>query len=65
MINMEEMALIIVYGGTILSVIAVLNSLVVGYIQKHYIIIKRKKKIIKTPIETKQEKDFNQYNNVL
>lgn len=62
---MEEMALIIVYGGTILSVIAVLNSLVVGYIQKHYIIIKRTKKIIKTPIELRQEEDFNQYNNVL
>ena len=43
---MEEITLIMVYGGTILSVIAVLNSLVVGYIQKHYIIIKRTKKII-------------------
>ena len=62
---MEEMALIIVYGGTILSVIAVLNSLVVGYIQKNYIIIKRKKKTKKNPIAPKQEKDFNQYNNVL
>lgn len=62
---MEEMALIIVYGGTILSVTAVLNSLVVGYIQKNYIIIKRKKKTKKNTIAPKQEKDFNQYNNVL
>lgn len=62
---MEEMALIIVYGGTILSVISVLNSLVVGYIQKNYIIIKRKKNLKKNTIAPKQEKDFNQYNNVL
>ena len=62
---MEEMALIIVYGGTILSILSVLNSLVVGYIQKHYIIIKRTKKIIKNPIELKQSSNFNQYNNVL
>lgn len=61
---MEEMALIIVYGGTILSVISVLNSLVVGYIQKNYI-IKRKKNLKKNTIAPKQEKDFNQYNNVL
>lgn len=61
---MEEMALIIVYGGTILSVIAVLNSLVVGYIQKHYIII-RKKKNKQSQIVENNEKDFNQYNNVL
>ena len=62
---MEETALIIVYGGTILSVISVLNSLVVGYIQKNYIIIKRKKNLKKNTIAPKQEKDFNQYNNVL
>lgn len=64
---MEEMALIIVYGGTMLSLLAVLNSLAVGYIQKNYIIIKRKKKTKKNPNyrTQKQEKDFNQYNNVL
>ena len=62
---MEEMVLIIVYGGTMLSLLAVLNSLVVGYIQKNYIIIKRKKKTKKNTIAPKQEKDFNQYNNVL
>lgn len=62
---MEEMVLIIVYGGTMLSLLAVLNSLAVGYIQKNYIIIKRKKQTKKNPIAPKQEKDFNQYNNVL
>ncbi len=58
---MEEMVLIIVYGGTMLSLLAVLNSLAVGYIQ----IVKRKKQTKKNPIAPKQEKDFNQYNNVL
>ena len=62
---MEEMALIIVYGGTILSVIAVLNSLVVGYIQKNYIIIKRKNISKQHQMVEKKEKDFNQYNNAL
>ena len=62
---MEEMVLIIVYGGTMLSLLAVLNSLAVGYIQKNYIIIKRKKNLKKNTIAPKQEKDFNQYNNVL
>ena len=37
---MEEMTLIMVYGGTILSVIAVVNSLVAGYIKQNYIIIR-------------------------
>lgn len=62
---MEEMALIIVYGGTILSVIAVLNTLVVGYIQKNYIIIKRKNISKQHQMVEKKEKDFNQYNNAL
>ena len=62
---MEEMALIIVYGGTMLSLLAVLNSLAIDYIKENYIIIKRKKKTKKNPIAPKQEKDFNQYNNVL
>ena len=61
---MEEMALIIVYGGTILSVIAVLNSLIAGYIKQNYIII-RKKKNKQSQIVENNEKDFNQYNNVL
>lgn len=62
---MEEMALIIVYGGTILSVIAVLNTLVLGYIQKNYIIIKRKNISKQHQMVEKKEKDFNQYNNAL
>lgn len=61
---MEEMTLIMVYGGTILSVIAVVNSLITGYIKQNYIII-RKKKNKQSQIVENNEKDFNQYNNVL
>ena len=60
---MEEMTLIMVYGGTILSVIAVVNSLVTGYIKQNYIIIRKTKE--QTQIVETQEKNFNQYNNVL
>ncbi len=60
---MEEMTLIMVYGGTILSVIAVVNSLVAGYIKQNYIIIRKTKE--QTQIVETQEKNFNQYNNVL
>ena len=60
---MEEMTLIMVYGGTILSVIAVVNSLVAGYIKQNYIIIRKTKE--QTQIVETQEEDFNQYNNVL
>ena len=57
------MTLIMVYGGTILSVIAVVNSLVTGYIKQNYIIIRKTKE--QTQIVETQEKNFNQYNNVL
>ena len=60
---MEEITLIMVYGGTILSVIAVVNSLVAGYIKQNYIIIRKTKE--QTQIVETQEKNFNQYNNVL
>ena len=60
---MEEMTLIMVYGGPILSVIAVVNSLVAGYIKQNYIIIRKTKE--QTQIVETQEKNFNQYNNVL